>query len=121
MGRGDEDELSDLDLWVILNNVDIECIIARPPKYTSQIGNPVLSLEAPQNAPQGGAYLMTCYDAPIAPHIVDWYWQPQSLAYIPGQVRLLFDKVGLVHVVGQSIKGWRSLPGVSGPARRKLD
>ncbi|MGE5224540.1 MAG: hypothetical protein ACM3PY_19065, partial [Omnitrophica WOR_2 bacterium] len=36
-----------------------------------------------------------CYDAPIAPHLVDWYWQPQSLAYTPPQVRLIFDRAGL--------------------------
>jgi hypothetical protein len=40
---------------------------------------------------------MACYDAPIAPHIVDWYWQPQSQAFIPAQVRLLFDRAALPH------------------------
>ena len=38
---------------------------------------------------------MACYDAPVAPHMVDWYWLPRSLAYIPDQVELLFDRVGL--------------------------
>ncbi|HSJ36889.1 MAG TPA: nucleotidyltransferase domain-containing protein [Planococcus sp. (in: firmicutes)] len=97
IGRGDEDALSDIDLWVVVDDDHIDNIIAQPRQVTSHIGNPVLFLEAPQNAPEGGAYLMTCYDTPVAPHIVDWYWQPQALAYISGQVRLLFDRVGLIH------------------------
>lgn len=95
LGRGDEDALSDIDLWVVVDDAYIEQVIAQPRQFTSQVGHPVLFFDAPQNAPEGGTYLMTCYDAPIAPHIVDWYWQPQSLAYIPDQVRLLFNKAGL--------------------------
>lgn len=51
--------------------------------------------EAPQNAPAGGAYLRAYYDAPIAPHQVDWYWQPQAGAIIPSGTRILFDRAGL--------------------------
>ena len=72
-GRGGEDALSDFDLWVIVDDDQFHKIITQPHQYTSKIGNPVLFLEAPQNAPEGGAYLMTCYDAPVAPHIIDWY------------------------------------------------
>ena len=97
MGRGDEDALSDIDLWVIVDDDQIANVIAHSHQFASQIGDPVLLLEVLRNAPEGGAYMMACYDAPVAPHIVDWYWQPQSLAYISGQVRLLFDKVGLIH------------------------
>lgn len=96
LGRGDEDALSDIDLWVIVDDDQIDNVVAQPRQYIYQVGSPVLFLEAKQNAPEGGAYLMVCYDAPIAPHIVDWYWQPQSLAFIPGQVRLLFNRAGLL-------------------------
>ena len=95
LGRGDEDALSDLDLWVIVDEAPLAEIIAGPQAYVSQIGPPILYLEAPQNAPEGGAYVMACYDAPVAPHIVDWYWQPRSRAHITGQVQLLFDRAGL--------------------------
>ena len=97
LGRGDEDALSDIDLWVIVDDEHIDNIITQPRWYASRIGTPILFLEAPQNAPDSGVYLMTCYDAKIAPHIVDWYWQPQSLANISGEVLLLFDRVGLIH------------------------
>ncbi len=97
LGRGNGDVLSDIDVWVVVEDDLIHNITTEPLQYTSQIGHPILSVEAPQNAPEGGAYMMTCYDAPVAPHIVDWYWQPLSRAYISGQVRLLFDRVGLIH------------------------
>lgn len=97
LGRGDADALSDIDLWVVVDDGRIEDITVHPRLFTARFGNPVLFLDAPQNAPEGGGYLMTCYDAPTAPHIVDWYWQPQSRAFLSGQVRLLFDRAGLVH------------------------
>ncbi len=95
LGRGTADPLSDIDLWVVVKDAKIDRLISKPHAYASQVGQPILFVEAPQNAPIGGAYLMTGYDAPVAPHIVDWYWQPRSLAYIPNQVRLLFDREGL--------------------------
>lgn len=95
LGREEEDALSDIDLWVVVDDDPIRAIIKHPREYTAQIQTPVLFVEAPQNAPEEGAYLMTCYDGIIAPHIVDWYWQPKSQAYVPSQVRLLFDHAGL--------------------------
>ena len=97
LGRGDGDALSDIDLWVVVDDDQIHNIIAGSIGYAFKIGQPILTLEAPQNAPEGGAYLMTCFDAPVAPHIVDWYWQPTSLAFLPDEIHVLFDRVGLIH------------------------
>lgn len=38
---------------------------------------------------------MAFYDMLTGPHQVDWYWQPQSLAYIPAETMVLFDRLGL--------------------------
>lgn len=95
LGRGDADALGDIDLWVVIADDAIEAIVAHRRRYAAQVGEPVLTLEALQNAPLGGAYLMTAYDASSGPHIVDWYWQPRSLAFIPPQIQLLFDRAGL--------------------------
>lgn len=97
LGRGNEDALSDLDLLVVVDDAAIDAIIASPKQYAALVGQPLFFIDAPQNAPGGGAYLMACYDAPTAPHLVDWYWQPRSAACIPPDVRLLFDKAGLSH------------------------
>jgi hypothetical protein len=97
LGRGDGDAFSDIDLWVVGEQDYINSVNADPLRYVSRIEPPILSLEAPQNAPEGGVYLMACYDAPTAPHIVDWYWQPVHTSYLPTGVHLLFDKVGIIH------------------------
>jgi hypothetical protein len=41
---------------------------------------------------------MALYDMPTGPHQVDWYWQPQSLAYIPSETAVLFDRIGLASI-----------------------
>jgi hypothetical protein len=108
LGRGDGDAFSDIDLWVVGEQDYINSVNADPLLYVSQIEQPILSLVAPQNAPESGVYFMACYDAPTAPHIVDWYWQPVHKSYLPGGVYLLFDKVGIiqadrsVHFQGQT-------------------
>lgn len=98
LGRDDGDELSDLDVWIVTLDEHIHDIVARRGDYVAQIQEPVLVLEAPQNAPEGGGYLMVYYDGATGPHQVDWYWQPQSRATVPGETRLLFDRVGLPHI-----------------------
>src|SRR5579871_706500 len=95
LGRGEEDDLSDLDLWAVVSDSEIDAVAAQRQSYVAQAGEPLLVLEAPQNAPRGGAYLMALYDGESGAHQVDWYWQAQSAASIPQQTRLLFDRVGL--------------------------
>lgn len=57
-GRGSADVLSDLDLWVVVKDEFIEEVCSERQAYVAQIGEPLLMLEAKQNAPKGGAYLM---------------------------------------------------------------
>jgi hypothetical protein len=95
LGRGDADALSDVDLWVVTEPEYVDRIKADPLSHVTGNGKLILSLSGPQNAPKGGAYQMACYDDEVAPHIVDWYWQPASEAFIPANVQLLFDKAGL--------------------------
>lgn len=95
LGRGDEDALSDLDIFVVVGDEDVPSDPLHRRSFSAQFDTPLLFLEAPQNAPAGGAYLLVYYDAPTAPHQVDWYWQPYSLAAIPPETKVLFDRVGL--------------------------
>ncbi len=95
LGRGEEDDLSDLDVWMVVADAHLPAIKAERQDYVRQVGTPLVLLEAPQNAPRGGAYLMAIYDAPSGPHQVDWYWQAESAARIPQQTRLLLDRAGL--------------------------
>ncbi|HYO49260.1 MAG TPA: nucleotidyltransferase domain-containing protein [Chloroflexia bacterium] len=95
LGRGDADDLSDIDLWVVVADEHIEVVRSTKREYICYVGEPLLIEEAPQNAPPGGAYLLALYGGEAGPHQVDWYWQPQSSARLPQDTRLLFDRVGV--------------------------
>jgi Polymerase beta, Nucleotidyltransferase len=95
LGRGDADSLSDIDVWIAVDDDHVKKVVAEKRQSTMKVGSPLLFFESPERAPEKGGYLMVYYDAPTAPHQVDWYWQPRSLAIIPTQTRLLFDRAGL--------------------------
>ncbi|HZO90354.1 MAG TPA: nucleotidyltransferase domain-containing protein [Chthonomonadaceae bacterium] len=109
-GRGDQDALSDLDLFVVVAEEAIAEICAGRQEFVGRIGTPALRLEAPQNAPPGGAYLMALYDGQTGAHAVDWYWQPQSLARIPQDARVLLDRVGLPRLDAPTRFDYQSVP-----------
>ena len=98
LGRGSPDDLSDLDLFVVVAEEHADTLLADHTIHIAGLGTPLLILDAPQNRPPGGAYNMALYDGQNGPHQVDWYWQPRSLAAIPAQTRLLFDRAGLPHL-----------------------
>ena len=95
LGRGTEDALSDLDIFVVVKDEAIDdFILDRRTKVATTL-NPFFFVEAPQNRPPEGAYLMALYSGETGPHIVDWYWQRESQACIPSQTRLLFERTCL--------------------------
>ncbi len=91
-GRGTEDALSDLDLFVIVKDSQIGDYILNRREKVKRVREPLFVVEASQNRPPEGAYLMAIYSGETGPHIVDWYWQRESQACIPSQTRLLFEK-----------------------------
>jgi predicted nucleotidyltransferase len=95
MGRGAADVWSDLDLWIVVANEHIADVSTEREIFLSRLGTLLLTSEAPQNAPPGGAYLPGMYPGAYGPHVVDCYWQPQCGAARPPDTRLLFDKVGV--------------------------
>ena len=95
LGRAEYDDLSDIDIWIVIADEFIQEISQLRRQFVSQIGVPLLVVEAPQNAPRNGAYLMVYYQSDVAPLQVDWYWQSQSDAFIPPDTKMLFDRVGL--------------------------
>ncbi len=98
LGRGTDDVLSDLDLFVVVADAQIEDVLATRREMIAAIGEPTLILDAPQNRPPQGAYHMALYPGETGPYQIDWYWQPQRLAQVPQETRLLFDRVGLPHL-----------------------
>jgi predicted nucleotidyltransferase len=115
LGRGEEDALSDLDLWVVVGDPYSRFVNAQRREYVRKLGEPLLILEAPQNAPKDGAYLLTLYGGLAGAYQVDWYWQPQSQARIPNNARLLFDRVGLPR---SGLPALATAPGPQSPEER---
>ena len=118
LGRGTADDLSDIDLIAVVADKHISPLVTRHRDYAARIDAPVLIVEAPQNAPEGGGYLMVYYDSPPGPLQVDWYWQPASTASIPADARVLFDRIGLPRHDGPTV--FTARPGVGADTTRPM-
>jgi hypothetical protein len=98
IARGDDDWLSDVDLFVAVSDDSIEEIVRARHKFAAQAIAPILSMDHMRNAPPRGAYLLAHYPGEYGPQHVDWFWQPESLTSLPDNGRILFDKTGLTTV-----------------------
>ncbi len=92
LGRGEADDLSDVDLWLAVADEHCPAIVAGRRDYVARLGRPLLLEDAPQNAPAGGGYLLVLYPGQAGPQHVDWYWQPRSAARLPTDAQLLFER-----------------------------
>jgi hypothetical protein len=96
LGRGKEDAVSDLDIWVVVHDAYLSALRADVYLFAGLTGMPLYVVEAPYNGPVGGTSLNTAYDGEqTGAHQVDWYLQGTSTTHRPLQLRLLFDRVGL--------------------------
>jgi len=108
-GRGEADDLSDLDLRVIVSDEHIGSLCESRQAYAGQVGEGVLFQEAPQNRPAGGAFLLALYEGEFGPQEVDWTWQPLSGACLWPQTRVLLNRAGLTP--GEMPWGYQPRPG----------
>jgi len=97
LGSGLADYLSDIDIFVVVSDDHFEEVASAQKQFVTIPDTAMVTISAPQNAPPEGAFLSVVYDTPTGAHIVDWYWQKQSRAKIPSDMKLLFDRVGLPH------------------------
>lgn len=99
LGRGQADELSDIDLWLAVADEHCPAMVAARREYVGLVARPLLVEEAPEDAPAGGAHLLVLYGGQTGPQQVDWYWQAQSEARVPVDARLLFERLPLLREV----------------------
>lgn len=97
---------SDLDVVAVVADEDIAHVagdggrpmtfraICSSPRgrFISRVADPLLLLEAPQNAPAGGAFMSSFFPGEAGPQGIDWIWQPTSTAQMPPDGLLLFDR-----------------------------
>ena len=96
MGRGTHDDWSDIDLWIVLDDERMAMYGAEAEDFARRLGEPLLTIPAPQNAPAGGDYLLALYAGAHGPLMLDdCSWQPLSMAQRPPDARLLFDRAGI--------------------------
>lgn len=102
--RDDADEVSDLDIRVVIAEPYSETLCARqeqvshtttPERFAlfSKFGEPALIHENNNNAPAGGTFTFVLYSDSAL--MVDWTLLPQKNAERPSQSLLLFDKVNI--------------------------
>lgn len=115
-GRGDQDALSDLDLWLAVGDADLAAIAGRPQDYVAACGTPLITVAAPQNAPERGAYLLAIYAGQHGPHQVDWYWQAESAARVPAATTPFLERAALPRTEAAPL-----FPGGAAPERDALE
>jgi predicted nucleotidyltransferase len=103
-GRGEQDEISDLDLHVVVADAYSERLCSRPWQHGArttgerlalfqQFGAPSVIYDAHENAPEGGTFTYVLYQDTALN--VDWMLIPQASATREEQTLLLFDKIGI--------------------------
>jgi hypothetical protein len=100
IGRAAADPLSDLDIWLVVDDAHLAALVEQRIAYVAQLGAPLWLLEIWSNAPDPGAYLMVNYAGPGGVYQVDWYWQGAQQARLPDDACLLFDRAGLERCPG---------------------
>lgn len=92
LGRANADEWSDIDIEIVVSDADILSIRADPTDFVARFLSPTLVIEAPDNAPSDGAYLLTLIEGSLGPQQVDWYWHAATGASRPINSQLMFER-----------------------------
>lgn len=88
--KGKEDALSDSDIWITLEDEDLEKIIEQRDKLYTDIGEIVIKNEIPNNAPDGGVYSMVIHETPMGLYHVDYYLVGKSKTKILPESLLIY-------------------------------
>ncbi|MCW3054855.1 MAG: hypothetical protein JWN14_4025 [Chthonomonadales bacterium] len=92
-GRGEEDDLSDLDPWIIVADEFVGEMGGGLKHYAEQTGNFITGGEAPHNGPPGGGFFSSLHAGRHGLLHLDCYWQPQSAVSTIPERAVLFDRL----------------------------
>ena len=95
VARGEDDALSDLDLFIVVADDSIAQFIDNRRVHAAEPARSLLLLDNLANAPAGGAYLLAMYEGKAGPQNIDWFWQAESMACRQDDGKILFDRAGL--------------------------
>ena len=91
-GRGEADDLSDLDPWLIVTDDAAAEMGLSLRQYAEQAGDLILAKNTPQHAPAGGGFVSYLHEGRHGLLQVDCYWQPVSTALPEAKYAVLFDR-----------------------------
>ena len=92
-GRGDADDLSDLDPWIIVADDSVSEMGASLRQYALQTGTFITGGEKPRNAPPGGGFFSSLHEGRHGLLHQDCYWQPQSAGFEVPKRAVLFNRL----------------------------
>ncbi len=92
LGRGDADDLSDIDIWIVAGADLLSEVIADPVPWVQARCDASLAFSLPRNGPPGGAYVFSLVRWPNGLQQVDWYWAPVANAERPPDTKVVFER-----------------------------
>lgn len=90
LGRGDADELSDVDMWITFTDADVARAIEERFGLYQGIAPVVLVHEAKGNAPAGGHFSLVIFETDAGPLMADFQFSPLSSSVLDDEARSLF-------------------------------
>jgi predicted nucleotidyltransferase len=108
LGRGDPDEWSDIDVIVYVADVALPAAVEGRLTFGDPFGDRLYVLDSPWNAPLAGAQVNVLYRLESGlPLYVDWSLWPQSMAALPADTSLLYERsAGLVRPLRTTFNEW---------------
>ena len=95
-GRGEADDLSDLDPWLIVSDDAVAEMGSLVRRFAENTGNFIFGSEDPQNGPPGGGSFGSLHAGRHGLLHLDCYWEPvSSLVSVPDRAVLL-NRLGAV-------------------------
>ena len=98
-GRGNADDLSDLDPWLLVADDAAAGFGPVLRQYAEEAGGLIVALNTPKHAPPGGGYISFLHEGRHGLLQVDCYWQPQSSALPEAGYAVLFDRQAEDYIV----------------------
>ncbi len=92
-GRNEADDLSDLDLWIVIAEESSSAFGLSVRRYAEQTGSFISGAEKPHLGPLGGGYFGSLHEGRHGLLHLDCYWQPQSAEVVVPEHAVLLERL----------------------------
>lgn len=95
LARGTADVWSDIDIWLVFKNEDIQDVLKKRREYYDKLGEVVHIVEPPQNSPIEGIQSAVLYKTKVGLLMLDYYLCPLATAFITTESKKIFGGIEL--------------------------